>query len=181
MYLGDQPPVVLDATKRNSKDAIKPSKAVPSSSANANKFGCATLPTKLRQMPSLNQAAKVYGPRQSSAPQMNPNVGLMAEKLAAKRQSSAPQISVLPEEFRQVYQKITGGEKVNNVKKDIPCPPALGGVANGNKMPIKAQPEIFVAKPVITKREAFKPASHFQEVRGYESAPPTRLNVNVIT
>ena len=27
MYLGDQPPVVLDATKRNSKDAIKPSAA----------------------------------------------------------------------------------------------------------------------------------------------------------
>ena len=28
MYLGDQPPVVLDANKRNSKDAIKPSKAL---------------------------------------------------------------------------------------------------------------------------------------------------------
>ena len=33
MYLGDQLPVVLDATKRNSKDAIKPTKAVPSSAA----------------------------------------------------------------------------------------------------------------------------------------------------
>ena len=89
MYLGDHHQV--DQSK-------KPKSKMPT----ANKFGCATLPTKLRQFPSLNQAAKPL--RQFSAPQMNPSVGL-TEKLAAKRQSSAPQISVLPDEFRQVYSK----------------------------------------------------------------------------
>ena len=79
MYLGDQ----VDHAKKPNKDAIKPKVTV-------NKFGCATLPTKLRQIPSLNHTAKVYGPRQSSAPQMNPTG--FTEKLAAKRQSSAPQI-----------------------------------------------------------------------------------------
>ena len=51
---------------------------------------------------------------------MNPGPsGDFTQKLGAKRQSSAPQISVLPDEFRQVFQKITGGEKVT-VKKEVP-------------------------------------------------------------
>ena len=84
-------------------------------------------------------------------------------KLEARRQVSAPQIgNQLPEEVRQVYEKITRGQKVTIAKKPDEMPPLkvdkwetsprLGGLHS--------------------KREAFKPASHFSEVRGYENAVP---------
>ena len=76
---------------------------------------------------------------------------------------SAPQIgNRLPEEVRQVYEKITRGQKVTMAKKPEVIPPLkvdkwdtsprLGGVHS--------------------KRDAFKPASHFNEIRGYENALP---------
>ena len=88
------------------------------------------------------------------------------EKLEARRQVSAPQIShQLPDEVREVYEKITKGQKVT-------LPP-----------PLKKPYEKLDASPrlgLISRREAFKPASHFMEVRGYETAIPKQICVNIL-
>ena len=176
MYIGDQQ---VDHSKKPSKsDAILKSK-MPAPMA-PNRFGCATLPTKLRQFPSLNQASKPL--RQFSAPQMNPSVGL-TEKLAAKRQSSAPQISVLPDEFRQVFQRITGAANNGGDQKFV-------NIKNTKESPVmmttgidkKANFAVTVGGKTIgiNKKEAFKPASHFQQVRGYENAVPVQLCVSYL-
>ena len=173
MYIGDQHQV--DHSKKTSKsDAILKSK-MPAPMA-PNRFGCATLPTKLRQFPSLNQASKPL--RQFSAPQMNPSVGL-TEKLAAKRQSSAPQISVLPDEFRQVFQRITGAANNGGDQKFV-------NIKNTKESPVMIDKKANFAVTVggktigINKKEAFKPASHFQQVRGYENAVPVQLCVSYL-
>ena len=84
-------------------------------------------------------------------------------KIEARRQVSAPQIgNTLPEEVRQVYEKITRGQKVTMVKKPELIPPLKVDK-------LETSPRLG---GLHTRREAFKPASHFNEVRGYESAVP---------
>ena len=87
----------------------------------------------------------------------------------AKRQTSAPQISgnTLPDEVRQVYQKITSGQKVTKVKKDFKSAASGQGQVSPN----------FQETKRVLHREAFKPASHFSEVRGYEKAVPKQICV----
>ena len=87
----------------------------------------------------------------------------------AKRQTSAPQISgnTLPDEVRQVYQKITSGQKVTKVKKDFKSAVSGQGQVSPN----------FQETKRVLHREAFKPASHFSEVRGYEKAVPKQICV----
>jgi len=159
LYLSENPP---ENSGKNKQKMSSASHCVPT------KFGCATLPTKLKQTASFNGKLSSRG----SAPQMNhrksPSKSFGASKsvggkLEARRQVSAPQIgNQLPEEVRQVYEKITRGQKVTIAKKPDEMPPLkvdkwetsprLGGLHS--------------------KREAFKPASHFSEVRGYENAVP---------
>ena len=141
-------------------DTVDASKKTAHSQNGVNKFGCATLPTKLKQTAPLGRNL-ASGVRQSSAPQMNPKWN----KFEAKRQTSAPQISnQLPEEVREVYQKITSGQKVTTKKETIinveQISPVLG---KGGQ---------------VLHREAFKPASHFSEVRGYEKALPRQKVVS---
>ena len=144
------------------------SKKASSKTTQTSKFGCATLPTKLKQTSSnfvsgggsgRNLASGILRNLQSnSAPQMNGK----SRGFEAKRQTSAPQISsgnALPDEVRQVYQKITSGQKVTKVKKDFKS--GQGQVS----------PNFQETKQVLN-REAFKPASHFSEVRGYEKVFP---------
>ena len=53
-------------------------------------------------------------------------VGL-TEKLAAKRQSSAPQISVLPDEFRQVFHSEPEDFKKSTTKKLVKSNKSISG------------------------------------------------------
>ena len=76
---------------------------------------------------------------------------------------SAPQIgNQLPEEVRQVYEKITRGQKVTMAKKPEVIPPLKVDKWD-------TSPRLGGAH---SKRDAFKPASHFNEFRGYENALP---------
>ena len=140
------------------------SKKASSKTTQTSKFGCATLPTKLKQT-SSNFVSGGRNLQSNSAPQMNGK----SRGFEAKRQTSAPQISsgnALPDEVRQVYQKITSGQKVTKVKKDFKSASGQGQVS----------PNIQETKRVL-HREAFKPASHFSEVRGYEKAVPRQICV----
>ena len=151
------------------------SKKASSKTTQTSKFGCATLPTKLKQTSSnfvsgggsgRNLASGILRNLQSnSAPQMNGK----SRGFEAKRQTSAPQISsghALPDEVRQVYQKITSGQKVTKVKKDFKSASGQGQVSPN-----------FQETERVLHREAFKPASHFSEVRGYEKAVPRQICV----
>ena len=140
------------------------SKKASSKTTQTSKFGCATLPTKLKQT-SSNFVSGGRNLQSNSAPQMNGK----SRGFEAKRQTSAPQISsgnALPDEVRQVYQKITSGQKVTKVKKDFKSAISGGQVS----------PNFQETKRVL-HREAFKPASHFSEVRGYEKAVPRQICV----
>ena len=160
-------------------NAVKKRSSQTSLNFGPKDFGCATLPTKLKQSVSFNR--KLNSRRQTSAPQIvrkspskfsqnQPNVlqNGQNDKLQARRQVSAPQIGnhQLPDELRNVYEKITQGQKVN-LKKDM-------GPLEVDKW--EASPRLM---PRISKREAFKPASHFVEVRGYEKAVPQHLCVRI--
>ena len=93
-------------------------------------------------------------------------------KLEARRQVSAPQIvnhalgGHLPEEVRQVYEKITRGQKVTMAKKPEIIPPMKVDK-------LETSPRLG---GLHSRREAFKPASHFNQVRGYEQAVPKQKN-----
>ena len=138
------------------------SKKASSKPPQTTKFGCATLPTKLKQSAAFGSG--ITGLRQSSAPTFMTS----KSKFEAKRQTSAPQISnTLPDEVRQVYQKITSGQKVKPNKKEFGSKSGQGQVS----------PILKGTKPVL-HREAFKPASHFSEVRGYEKAVPKQICVS---
>lgn len=147
-------------------------KVLPATTSNT-RFGCATLPTKLKQ--SAPYAGQMFASRQTSVPQMHRKLSPTkskstfngVNKLEARRQVSAPQIgNRLPEEVRQVYERIKGGQKVVTMK---------------NKDAIKiekmdASPRLGNHQP--PRDTAFKPASHFSEVRGYENAVPSQICVS---
>ena len=138
------------------------SKKASTKTTQTSKFGCATLPTKLKQTSNFGSGRNFQS---NSAPQMNGK----SRGFEAKRQTSAPQISgnTLPDEVRQVYQKITSGQKVTKVKKDFKSAVSGQGQVSPN----------FQETKRVLHREAFKPASHFSEVRGYEKAVPKQICV----
>ena len=70
------------------------------------------------------------------------------------------------DEVKQMYQKITSGQKVTKVKKDFKSASGQGQVS----------PNFQETKRVL-HREAFKPASHCSEVRGYEKVVPKQIYV----
>ena len=141
------------------------SKKASTKTTQTSKFGCATLPTKLKQTSNFGSGRNFQS---NSAPQMNGK----SRGFEAKRQTSAPQISgnTLPDEVRQVYQKITSGQKVTKVKKDFKSAVSGQGQVSPN----------FQETKRVLHREAFKPASHFSEVRGYEKDIPLQNFVSFL-
>ena len=103
-----------------------------------------------------------------SPTKVNGSTKSQAGKLEARRQVSAPQIvnhalsGHLPEEVREVYEKITRGQKVTMAKKPEIIPPMKVDK-------LETSPRLG---GLHSRREAFKPASHFNQVRGYEHAVP---------
>lgn len=147
------------------------------------KFGCATLPTKLKQA----QNGKLGVHRQASASQMlSKNISKSStnvRKFSAQRQASAPQIGQqLPEELRQVYQKIKGGQKVvvpKDAKKSFGLKNVFEKPDVSPKLNAFDRPNTISPKPSpMLRKDAIKPASHFSEFRGYENAVPRQICVS---